>query len=97
MPTRNEALQPADAGPVERGVRPLALMVAFLLSACDRGPWVDGPGALWLYERGSSRCVDVARAGFDYTRLVRYTTSRGEELQTYAPADYRPGERCPAA
>lgn len=86
----------AGVGPVERGVRPLALTLACLLAACGNASPMQGPGALWLHERGTVRCVNVQSINFVASRWVRYVEA-GETKETGVPLDYRRGEACPAA
>ena len=86
----------AGVGPVERVVRPLALTLACLLVACGDASPMQGPGSLWLHERGTVRCVNVQSILFVASRWVRYVEA-GETKETGAPLDYRSGEKCPAA
>ena len=92
----DEQTQPALAGQVDRHVRPLALTLACLLVACGDASPMQGPGALWLHERGNVRCVNVQSINFLVSRWVQYVEA-GETKETGAPLDYRRGETCPAA
>lgn len=65
-----------------------------LISGCDEMlPW-QGRGALWIYEKGNSVCVDVISVSFISSRLTNYTRLDGAELRTFSPVDFFANGRC---
>ena len=69
-------------------MRLMALVICAALAGCDISPW-QGPGEVWIYERGTVRHERVVSATFWSSRTTCFTTTEGRTECVGSPVDYR--------
>jgi len=56
-------------------------------------PW-QGTGALYIYDHGASRCVNVKEVTFNASRSTNYVDVDGRQYLAHEPVAYYAGEKC---
>lgn len=72
----------------------LAVGWSALLAGCgSASPW-QGAGALYIFDHGVLRCVNVRSVSFIASRWTIYTDKDGREFSASEPVAYYAAEEC---
>jgi len=71
----------------------LSLLSVGLVGCELASPW-QGAGALYIYDHGVSRCVNVKEVAFNASRSTDYIDLDGIQYLAREPVAYYAGEKC---
>jgi urocanate hydratase len=64
------------------------------LGGCGSESPMQGDGALYIFDHGVSRCVNVKSVTLMATHWTRYTDKTGQNFTASEPVAYYGGEQC---
>lgn len=71
-----------------------ASVLTALLAGCGSASPSQGAGALYIFDHGVSRCVNVRSVTFMATHWTNYTDKDGREFSASEPVAYYAAEAC---
>jgi hypothetical protein len=71
----------------------LSLLTVWLGGCGSASPW-QGAGALYIFDHGVSRCVNVTEVTFNSSNSTDYVAQDGRKYLAREPVAYYAGEQC---
>jgi len=71
-----------------------ASLLTAVLGGCGSESPMQGAGALYIFDHGISRCVNVKSVTFAASHWTRYTDAKGQDFSASEPVAYYGAEQC---